>query len=151
MNGGPAHLFALQLLPSNLHHPNDLKFLDNNLPPVVLSLVNFSPHPQQYPPDPSAPALFSVLTSNLQQHLTSVFSCTSALLIHNGALQTLCFQNVPHSFPSNGGGWAFAGFKPSDVQRAAVLPSFSLQRLTNCPICKSFVFKFIQHAGGVYM
>jgi len=83
---------------------------------MIVSLVNLSCHPRWAPPDARSAAshtsssLFNSSTFNrcppplrTGELATPLESIASALLIHNGALQTLCFQYVSHSFPCNGG------------------------------------------------
>jgi len=45
---------------------------------------------------------------------TRLESIASALLFYDGALQTLCFQNVSRSFPCNGGGGGSSFPSPTD-------------------------------------
>ncbi len=108
-------------------------------------------------------ALPSLFYPAYLQHLTSVFSSTSALFCATGRFHPLCHQSLAHSFHHNGGGGGLiplptfkrATFKsgvcipyaPSG-RSSPPLPSLSFQPLTNCPIWKSFALITIQQYGG---
>ena len=98
-----------------------------------MSLVTLSRHPRWQHPDPrSAPSYTSSTSFNSftfndfltplrnRELATPLQSIASALFIHNGALQTLCFHNVSHSFPCSRGEGGLADSAPTQIPSPTV-------------------------------